>query len=86
MRGRGAGRLSGCEFPGASQDEAGKALEGFGAADCLEVFGNEIGRVVRWKSGSNLASLAGKSVRLRLAMKDCDLYALRFFSSAGAAK
>ena len=34
----------------------------------------------------DLASLAGKTVRLRLAMKDCDLYALRFFSSAGAPK
>lgn len=68
------------------QDEAGKALDGFAAADCLEAFGNEIGRVVRWKSGPNLASLAGTTVRLRLAMKDCDLYALRFFSSAGAPK
>ncbi len=68
------------------QNEAGKALEGFTAADCLEAFGNEIGRLVRWKNGPNLASLAGKTVRLRLAMKDCDLYALRFFSSAGAPK
>ncbi len=31
-----------------------------------------------WKSGSDLSSLKGKTIRLRVKLKDADLYALRF--------
>ena len=60
------------------QDDAGLAIPGFAAADCVEVIGNEIDRTVRWKSGSDVSSLAGRTVRLRFVMKDADLYAMRF--------
>jgi len=60
------------------QDENGQAIPGFAAADCVETIGNEIDRTVRWKSGSDVSSLAGKVVRLRFVMKDADLFALRF--------
>jgi hypothetical protein len=63
------------------QDEAGKPISGFAAGDCVEVIGNEIARVIRWKSGADVSRLAGKAVRLRFAMKDADLYALRFATS-----
>ncbi|MBC7967089.1 MAG: hypothetical protein H7Z17_14330 [Fuerstia sp.] len=65
------------------QDEAGRAIPGFAAADCVEVIGNEIDRTVRWKSGSDVSSLAGRTVRLRFVMKDADLYAMRFAAEGG---
>ena len=49
-----------------------------GNADCQEITGNEIDRVVVWKGKSNLESLAGKPVRLRFQLKDADVYALQF--------
>ena len=49
-----------------------------GNADCQEIIGNEIDRVVVWKGKSNLESLAGKPVRLRFQLKDADVYALQF--------
>lgn len=60
------------------QDEAGKPLPGYGLGDAVETIGNEVERVVRWKSGGDVSSLAGKTVRLRIAMRDARLYALRF--------
>lgn len=60
------------------QDAAGQPISGFAAGDCGEVVGNEIERVIRWKSATDVSSLAGKTVRLRFVIKDADLYALRF--------
>jgi hypothetical protein len=60
------------------QDADGKPLPGFALAEAVETIGDEIGRVVRWKGGSDVSALAGKPVRLRFVMKDADLYALRF--------
>ena len=39
---------------------------------------DEIDRAVRWRSGTNVGKLAGRTVRLRFVMKDADLFALRF--------
>ncbi len=60
------------------QDEAGKALPGFALADMPELYGDEFEAAVVWKKGAELAALAGKNVRLRIVMRDADLYALRF--------
>jgi hypothetical protein len=61
------------------QDAAsGKPLSGFALADCLEMIGNEIERAVSWKGGSDVGKLAGRAVRLRVEMRDADLFALRF--------
>ena len=62
------------------QDESGRSIPGFAAADCVEVIGNEIDRTVSWKSGSDVSSLAGRPIRLRFVMKDADLYAMQFAS------
>ncbi len=61
------------------QDENGKPVPGFGLAECPETIGNEIEHVVAWSGGKNLATLAGKTVRLRFALRDAELYSLRFF-------
>lgn len=60
------------------QDEAGQPLPGFSLADMPPVFGDELDAVVAWKAGGDLSRLAGKPVRLRLVLKDADVFALRF--------
>lgn len=60
------------------QDEQGAAIPGHALEDCLEIIGDDIEHTVAWKGGEDLSGLAGKTVRLRVALKDADLYALRF--------
>ena len=60
------------------QDKNGEVIPGFSLFECREVIGNEIEREVTWDSDADLGSLAGKEVRLRMVMKDVDLFALRF--------
>jgi hypothetical protein len=60
------------------QDAAGQALPGFMLADSLDTIGNELDRIVQWKGGSDVSSLAGKPVRLKFVLKDADVFALRF--------
>jgi hypothetical protein len=59
-------------------DESGDPIPGFTLADSVEQIGNEIDRVVGWKGGADLSSLAGRVIRLRVVMKDADLYSFRF--------
>lgn len=60
------------------QDVSNEPIAGFTLEDSVETIGDEIERTVRWKQGSSVASLAGRTVRLRFVMKDADLYSLRF--------
>ena len=55
-----------------------KYIEGFALADCPEIFGDRIERVVSFKGGSDVGQLAGKPIRLRFVIKDGDLYSIRF--------
>ncbi|MGQ9650201.1 MAG: hypothetical protein ACUVXJ_08830 [Phycisphaerae bacterium] len=60
------------------QDVTGRPMPGFGLDDCVEIWGDEIERIVSWKGGPDVSRLAGKPVRLRFVMKDADLYSIRF--------
>ncbi|WP_240928034.1 hypothetical protein [Thalassoroseus pseudoceratinae] len=60
------------------QDGDGKPIPGFGLADCNEQFGDELDRVVSWKSGTDVSQLSGKTVQLLFELKDADLYAFQF--------
>ena len=60
------------------QDAKGKPVPGFTLADSEEHFGDSIQRTVVWKNGTDVSSLVGKAVRLRFALKDADLYAIKF--------
>lgn len=60
------------------QNEDGHAIPGFALADCKEVIGDEIGGVVVWRGGEDLTRLAGETIRLRIEMKDADLYSFIF--------
>ena len=65
----------------AIEDAGGVPVKGFGLEDCPVIYGDEIERVVRWNSGSDVSALAGKPVRLRFEMLDADLYSIRFTKS-----
>ena len=56
----------------------GRPIEGRSLADSAETFGDEIERVVGWSGGSDVSDLAGKPVRLRLALEEAHVYSLRF--------
>jgi hypothetical protein len=56
----------------------GQPIPGFTAADCQELFGDELDRVVSWTDGTDLHPLAGKPVRMRFLLRDADLYAFQF--------
>ncbi len=60
------------------QTPDGTPIAGYNVDDCREQIGNEIERIVTWKAGANLSSLAGTPVRLRFVMKDADLYSFQF--------
>ena len=60
------------------QDAAGSPLPDFGLSNCLEIVGDQIDRVVLWSGEPSLGAIAGRPVRLRFVMKECDLYSLRF--------
>ena len=60
------------------QDGDGKALKGYTLRDCDEIYGDYLDRMVTWKGLADVSGLAGKSVRLRFALSDADLYSLQF--------
>jgi hypothetical protein len=60
------------------QDPAGKPVPGFTLADAVTFSGDEIAHTVCWKGGGDLAKLTAKPVRLHFALKNADLFAIRF--------
>jgi hypothetical protein len=60
------------------QDAEGRPIEGFSLADCTPFRGDEIAHRVSWQAGSDLSAWSGKPVRLRIELKDADLFSLRF--------
>jgi hypothetical protein len=65
-------------------DENGRPLPGFSKDKALPASGNSLKMPVAWKSGGDLARLAGRTIRLRFHLKDCQLYAFRFPTPAPA--
>jgi hypothetical protein len=62
------------------QDADGQPIPGYSLADCPEIIGDEIGRIVVWKQGTDISQLAGQPVRLRFVLRDADLFAIQFQS------
>ncbi len=48
--------------------------------EAREKIGDELEGLVEWKQSRDLKALSGRIVRLRIRIKDGDLYALRFRS------
>lgn len=60
------------------QDESGQPLPGYSLADSVELYGNSLERVVRWRDQADLSASAGRVVRRRFVMSDADLYSFQF--------
>lgn len=60
------------------QQASGQPLAGFTLQDSTELIGDEITRDYGWKGGSDVSALAGRPIRMRVVMKDADLFAFRF--------
>ena len=59
--------------------EDGKPIDGFSVDACDLIHTcNEVNRVVAWQGGSDVGEFAGKPVRLRFVLNNCDLYAFQF--------
>lgn len=59
-------------------DSNGKAFPGFSAKDCDWINADEIDHEVAWRSGANLATVTGKSVRLEFTLRNARLFAFEF--------
>ncbi len=59
------------------QDNEGVPIQGYRLEDSTDIYGDDIERVVSWKSGADISALAGKPVRFRFVMKDADLYSIQ---------
>ena len=60
------------------QDENGKPIPGFELSNCLPLAGDSIEQTVSWKSSDSVASLAGKTIRIRFVLRNADVYSIRF--------
>ena len=60
------------------QDQTGKSLPGYSIDDGDELFGDTLDRSATWKENSDLASIKGKTIRVRLVLRDADLFSFQF--------
>ncbi len=59
------------------QDGDGRPMPGRALADCPVIFGDQLEYPVSWKDGTGLRAAAGKPVRMRVELKDADLFSFR---------
>lgn len=59
-------------------DEANRPIEGYTREEATPLYVNSVRLPVTWGASGNVASLAGKPIRLRFGMRDCKLYAFQF--------
>lgn len=60
------------------QEPDGTPIPGFALADADEIIGNEIDKLVSWKGKTDVSGLAQRPVRMRVVLRDADLYAFQF--------
>lgn len=60
------------------QDEKGNPLPGYTLEESQIIIGNEIKRVVRWNEKAGLEQLNSKPVKLRIFLRDANLYSFKF--------
>lgn len=58
-------------------DADGAAIPGFTAADCDVIHSDAIDYRVQWRRGADFGSLAGRSVRVQISMRNTKLYAMQ---------
>ena len=61
------------------QSAGGAALPGFSLAECDELFGDSVERVVSWRRGqADVSSCASLPVRLLFQLHDADVFSFQF--------
>lgn len=60
------------------QTADGQPIKGFSLAECADLFGDTVDRTVTWNQKADVSSLQDKPVRLRIHLKDADLYSFQF--------
>lgn len=60
------------------QQQDGRPIPGFLLDDCPPIFGDKIDAAVHWKERTEVGSLADRPVRLRIRLRDAELFAFRF--------
>lgn len=68
------------------EDLQGRAIPGFAFSDGPDIYGDSIEHAVEWEPASDVGVLAGKTIRLRFALRDADLYAFGFRAETSGAK
>ena len=59
-------------------DAKGQPLADFALSKCQSLSGDELDQAVQWNGAADLSELNGKPVKLRLVLKNADVYAVRF--------
>jgi hypothetical protein len=60
------------------QDAGGSPLPGYTLSESKELYGDELEQPMIWNGSTNVAALANQPIRLRMVLRDADVYALRF--------
>ncbi|MFN8857595.1 MAG: hypothetical protein ACK50P_18655 [Planctomycetaceae bacterium] len=60
------------------QDTAGRVLPGHALADCAPLAGDHLAHTVHWKSGADVRRWQGEVVRLRIVVRQAQLFSLQF--------
>lgn len=60
------------------QTRNGKPIDGHSFSDCDVTYGDALSKTVRWNGEADISDLAGRPIRLRIQLKDADLYSLKF--------
>ena len=60
------------------RDASGTPIRGFEASECEPLDKDAVRATVEWKGGSDVSQLVGQVVRIRMVVKNADLYSLRF--------
>jgi len=67
------------------QTPDGTPVPGLTIADCNTAFGDQIDMKISWRNGT-ISEWAGKPVRLRFQLQECDLYSFQFGQASSAQK
>ena len=59
-------------------DAGGNVIPGFSLNDSNEIIGNEIKRIVSWNGTTDISKLTLMPIRLRIFLKDADLFSMKF--------
>jgi hypothetical protein len=60
------------------QDAGGLPIQWYTLADADQIIGDEIERIVSWQGRTDVSGLVGQPIRMRIELKDADVYSFRF--------